>query len=287
MEKGALCRPLGTHRDRSSKHLLWRWTVLIPYKSPQTVALTVVCSTVLTLLAHACSHLLIFLLFCWQFFFPAVLWARLFILVKAQEASSRARVKGGQGRRQELESAARMFYVFPTPSSQLLLPLPHDGFALSFSLDSLHSKSTEKAITSRFGVGSFSKLATIRNSTAAIDTESCTWGGAEKVGAHSWGCPERTGCAAGCGQGVKKGLRRQESSFISQPKELLEPAMLRTIFPSQLRVVHHWCPHGEVFWRLEGSAGLCPKHRLESWAERNDANPSPCMLCRIHLWVHH
>lgn len=72
-------------------------------------------------------------------------------MVKAQEASSRARVKGGQGRRQELESAARMFYVFPTPSCQLLLPLPHDGFALSFSLDSLHSKSTERAITSDVG----------------------------------------------------------------------------------------------------------------------------------------
>lgn len=135
MEKGDLRHPLGTHRDRNSKHPLRRWTVLIPYKSPQTLALTVVCSTVLTLLAHACSHLLIFLLFCCQFFFPAVLWARLFILVKAQEASSRDRVKGGQRRRQEWQSAARILYVLLRPGCQLLLPLPHDGFALCSTLD--------------------------------------------------------------------------------------------------------------------------------------------------------
>lgn len=74
-------------------------------------------------------------------------------MVKAQEASSRDRVKGGQRRRQELQSAARILYVLLRPSCQLLLPLPHDGFALCSALDTLHSKSIGREITPRSGVG--------------------------------------------------------------------------------------------------------------------------------------
>lgn len=117
MEKRALRHPPGTHQDRNSKHPLRRWTVLIPHKSPQTLTLTVGHKAVLTLLAHACSHLLIFLLFCWQFFFLAVLWGRLFILVKAQRVSSRARAGGGQGRRQELQLACCKLSLDPAASS--------------------------------------------------------------------------------------------------------------------------------------------------------------------------
>lgn len=72
-------------------------------------------------------------------------------MVKAQEASSRDRVKGGQRRRQELQSAAGMLYVLLRPGCQLLLPLPHDGFALGSSLDSSHSRSFEREIMSRSG----------------------------------------------------------------------------------------------------------------------------------------
>lgn len=55
-----------------------------------------------------------------------------------------------------MQSAARMLYVLLRSTCQLLLPLPHDGFALGSSLDTLHSKSIEREITSKDGVGSFS-----------------------------------------------------------------------------------------------------------------------------------
>lgn len=74
-------------------------------------------------------------------------------MVKAQEASSRDRVKGGQRRRQEWQPAARILYVLLRPGCQLLLPLPHDGFALCSALDTLHSKSTGREITPKSGVG--------------------------------------------------------------------------------------------------------------------------------------
>lgn len=93
-------------------------------------------------LPHVCSHLRMVLLFSCQFSFPGVLQARLFILVKAQEGWSRAGVKGGQRRRQELQAAVWMLYVLLRAPCQLLLPLPGDGLALGSS----HTKTSGKGL---------------------------------------------------------------------------------------------------------------------------------------------